>query len=129
MRATIIVGLLVLDGACGSDHESTSGDTAGTEGPVAYCAEIDSLMSVLDGGGSAADYDAALIRVSDVSPPEHETAWALLLALSQEPFDYENFNPAVDALDGISADLDANCSGIDRMIVDDAGRLMRLQPD
>ncbi len=141
-----IVGLLVLLGACGSDgNESTNGDSAATSGhsdaadadadadadaeKAGYCAGIHNLMSVLDTGGSASDYDAALIRVSNASPPDHGGVWALLLTLSQEPFDYENFNPAVDALDAISADIEATCSGVDRLIIDDDGRVRQLQPD
>jgi hypothetical protein len=131
-----VVALLVVLGACESGGDGpASGATAtavdsgaDTEG-ADYCTEIGVLMSVLDDGGSVSDYDAALIRVGDAGPADHEAAWTLLLTLSQEPFDYENFNPAVDALDDISADLDATCPGVDRMIVDDDGRVRQFAPD
>lgn len=80
-------------------------------------------MSVLDDGGSDSDYDAALRSVVDASPTSHREAWTLMLTLSSEEFDYENFNPAVDALDAISPELDAMCSGTDWMVVGDDGRV------
>lgn len=133
------MGVVVLLGACASgDSDSVSGDTAASSADVAvdqdrgtevYCDEIREMMSVLGRGGSVPEYDAALSRVADAAPADHREAWRLLLTVSQEPFDYENFNPAVDALDEIFPDLDATCTGLGRMIVDDDGRITELQPD
>ena len=66
-------------------------------------------MSVLDGGGSVSAVEAALIRIADAGPPDHEAVWNLLLTPSRQPFDHENFDVAVDALDEISPDLETTC--------------------
>lgn len=116
VAASAMVVAVVLT-ACGAADEA---------GPPDYCAEIRNAMSILDDGGSVAEYDAALARVADASPADHRKAWDLMLTLSREPFDYENFNPAVDALDDISADLDSTCPATERMIVDDDGRIRDL---
>jgi hypothetical protein len=115
--ATYLAMAIVL-GACGIGADGASED---------YCAEVRTLMSVLDDGGSVSDYDTALERVVDASPTSHREAWTLMLTLSQEEFDYENFNPALDALDAISPELDSTCSGTDWLVVDDDGRVRDFQ--
>jgi hypothetical protein len=84
------------------------------------------LTQVLDEQGVAA-YDQVLANVIANSPAEHVEAWTLMLELSQEPFSYENFNPAVDALERIAPDLTSQCSGLEFFVVDDAGRVTLLK--
>ncbi len=84
------------------------------------------LTQVLDEQGVAA-YDELLANVIANSPAEHVEAWTLMLELSQEPFSYENFNPAVDSLERIAPDLTAKCSGPELFVVDDAGRVTLLK--
>lgn len=116
--AAVLLAATIVLGACSASEDGTNMD---------YCTEVRALMSVLDGGGSISDYDAALERVVDASPTSHREAWSLMLKLSEEEFDYENFNPAVDALDAISPELDDMCSGTDWMVVGDDGRIRDFQ--
>lgn len=116
--AAVLVAATIVLGACSANEDSTNMD---------YCTEVRELMSVLDGGGSISDYDAALERVVDASPTNHREAWTLMLTLSEEEFDYENFNPAVDALDAIFPELDSMCSGTDWLVVGDDGRVRDFQ--
>ena len=101
--------------------------TAATVAPTAYCDDLADVARILDGGGSVADYNGLLVRIAAEAPTDHADTWGLMLRLSEESFSYENFNPAIDSLDRISAELNSMCPGFDRVIVDDDGR-MRLQP-
>jgi hypothetical protein len=112
--AMVSIGLASV-GSCTSPGEESS-----------YCADLTDLVQVLDGGGSTAEYEEVLSRVVEASPPAHAETWTLFLTLSREPFDYANFNPAVDSLDDIADDLDSTCAGLDQVIVDDDGRLRQL---
>lgn len=116
--ATSLLTAAIALAACGGD------DVAGD-----YCAELRTAMTTLDDGGTIADYDAALERVAAAAPTEHRPAWDLMITLSREEFDYGNFNPAMDALDEISDDLDARCTDLDWMVVDDDGRLRQAFAD
>ena len=111
-RRLASVAILVSLGSCAAGSEESS-----------YCADLSNVLKTLDQGGTEADYNQLLARIVDESPSEHAQTWALMLKLSQDPFTYDNFNPAVDSLDRISVDLKSTCSGLDRMIVDDAGRM------
>jgi hypothetical protein len=121
MRLSRIVPVVMVSmglasaGACTEPGEESS-----------YCADLADLVQVLDGGGSKAEYDQLLGDVVEASPPAHAKTWALFQTLSREPFDYANFNPAVDSLDDIADELDSTCPGLDRVIVDDDGRLRQL---
>ncbi len=120
--------MVLLLGACGlsTDEAATNATPAALE-ESSYCAALSRAAQVLDDGGSTAEYNELLALIAAESPANHADTWALMLELSAEPFSYENFNPAADSLDRISVDLNSTCSGMDRMFVDDAGR-MRQQP-
>jgi hypothetical protein len=112
--------------ACGSDDaESTS--TAPEESD--YCADLAELVGVLDSGGTIGGYDDVLTELVDESPADHASTWSLLLTLSDEPFSYDNFNPAIDSLDRLSPELDAMCPGLDEIVVDDDGRVRSYPTD
>lgn len=115
----LLAGIAFLSlGACGSG--SGSGSEASS-----YCADLGRLVRVLDDGGTDAAYNRLLGRVAQEAPADHAPTWRLMSKLSRERFTYDNFNPAVDSLDRISDDLDAQCPGLGRLIVDNDGR-MRL---
>lgn len=106
--------------ACGADGvESTSS----SPGESTYCADLAALITALDDGGTIDEYNELLTGVVDASPADHAPTWSLLLKLSEEPFSYDNFNPAVDSLDQLVPELDATCPSLDEMIVDDTGRV------
>lgn len=112
--------------ACGADEvESTS--TAFEES--GYCADLDALIGVLEDGGTLGEYNELLTAVVDESPPDHASTWSLLLTLSEEPFSYDNFNPAVDSLEQLGPELDTTCPGLGEMIVDDSGRVRSYPTD
>lgn len=112
-------GLLVV-ASCGSgdDGSAVTGTTASS-----YCADVGQLAGLLEGGGSVEDYDELLTRIVDESPDGHAPTWSLMLVLSEEPFDYDNFNPAVDSLERLGPDLEATCPDLRPIIVDDSGRI------
>ena len=116
-----VFGVIGTGSACSSDSSGRQpGDTQASDVST-YCTNVADLMGLLDGGASVADYDALLATIVDESPADHAGAWALMLTLSEEPFTYENFNPALDALDAI--DLDDTCAGLEPLVVDDDGRV------
>jgi len=121
-------GALILLGSCGasSDDVVSSRNSVAAE-ETGYCDDLIGAAQILDGGGTEAEYNDLLLRVAAHSPPDHADTWVLMSRLSEEPFSYENFNTATDSLDQISDDLDSTCPGLDRMFVDDGGR-MRMQP-
>jgi hypothetical protein len=122
-RRSRIVGaaaLLTLAAACGSGDDDTTVTTPDQSG---YCEQLGSLLGVLDGGGTVAEYNALLTRVVAGSPAGHTDAWARLLTLSEEPFSYDNFNSAVDTLERIEPEFEVTCPGLARLIVDDDGRV------
>jgi hypothetical protein len=84
---------------------------------------------VLDDGGTIGEYNELLTGVVDESPAGHASTWSLLLTLSEEPFSYDNFNPAVDSLERLVPELDVACPGLSEMIVDDAGRVRSYPKD
>ena len=118
-------GLLFLTGCGSADDQSTA--TTPTEST--YCADVDELTGLLEGGGSVDEYDEVLTRIIDESPDGHALTWSLMLVLSEEPFSYDNFNPAVDSLERLGPDLDTTCAGLQPMIVDDSGRIRSWPAD
>jgi len=84
---------------------------------------------VLDDGGTIGEYNELLTAVVDKSPADHASTWSLLLTLSEEPFSYDNFNPAVDSLEQLDPELDTTCPGLREMIVDDSGRVRSYRTD
>lgn len=91
---------------------------------ASYCAEIETAARVIPNGGTVAEYNTQLALVLDASPADHADTWQLMLTLSREPFTYENFNPALDSIDEISAEIRADCGAVyERVIVDNSGRL------
>ena len=73
-----------------------------------------------------ARYRALLQSVADESPPHQRPTWELLLTVVDEPFTYDNFNPAVDSLERIYPELNAECRDLEFLVVDDDGRLASL---
>jgi hypothetical protein len=142
VAALVALGQLA---ACGSDADersvpsgssvpsSTTETTTGSTDPSAerppWCDDLLAASLVLPDGGTVADYEALLARVAATGPPEFAPTWELLLAASAEPFSYDTFNPAVDALDRIAADVLAACPWFGGVVVDDHGRLRRHRPD
>lgn len=118
--------ILMFLAACGADDVESSSTAADDSG---YCADLDALMGVLDDGGTTGEYDELLTRVVDESPADHASTWSLLLTLSEEPFSYDNFNPAVDSLERLGPELDTTCPGLGEMIVDDSGRVRSYPTD
>jgi hypothetical protein len=132
----LLVALLsTLAVACGGDSDSDGSDdvveVVGPSDDVAsspdsnYCDDLLDLTHVLDDGGSVADYNQLLGRITAEAPAGHADTWALMLELSSERFTYENFNPAVDALEQLETDLAQTCPGLDapKLVVDDDGRV------
>jgi hypothetical protein len=123
------VGVLAVLASCGSADASRSGGTGEsgnsepTIGESDYCAEIDELARVLDEGGSVDEYNEVMKRVVVASPPDHVATWSLMTELSEEPFSYDNFNPAVDSLDRLGPALEVACPELRPFIVDDSGRV------
>jgi hypothetical protein len=120
-----LLGALVVAASCGStdDESRVSGAGESTTGESNYCAHVDELARVLDGGGSVDEYDEVINRIVVESPADHVATWSLMRELSEEPFSYDNFNPAVDSLERLSPDLDAACPELRPFIVDDSGRV------
>lgn len=112
--------------ACGADDDRS---TAAPPIESSYCADVDELTGLLEGGGSVEEYNELLTSVVDESPDGHALTWSLMLVLSEEPFSYDNFNPAVDSLERLGPDLDATCPGVQPMIVDDSGRIRSWPTD
>jgi hypothetical protein len=106
--------------ACGADMVESSSTASEESG---YCADLDALIAVLDDGGTIDEYNELLTGVVDESPAGHTPTWSLLLTLSEGPFSYDNFNPAVDSLDRLAPGLATTCPDLDAMIVDDFGRI------
>ncbi len=98
-------------------------------GGSGYCGALVALIGLERSDGSMAklDYEpryrTLLQAVIDESPPQHTPTWELFVTLVDEPFTYDNFNPAVDSLEQIEAELNASCPGVESMLVDDDGRL------
>lgn len=107
------------DGLAGSDGSGGSG----------YCGALVALIGLERTDGPMAEleyerrYRTLLQAVIDQSPPEHTPTWELFVTLIDEPFTYNNFNPAVDSLDQIGVELKTSCPGVELMLVDDDGRL------
>lgn len=117
---------LLLLAACGADEvESTS---AASE-ESGYCVDLDALIGVLDDGGTIGEYNELLTGVVAESPIDHASTWSLLLTLSEEPFSYDNFNPAVDSLEQLGPALEITCPSLREMIVDDSGRVKSYPTD
>lgn len=118
-------GVLFLT-ACGSD---TVESTSTTSEEAGYCADLAAFIVVLDDGGTIDEYNELSTAVADESPADHASTWSLLLTLSEEPFSYDNFNPAIDSLERLVPELDAACPRLGEMIVDDAGRVRSSPTD
>ena len=116
-----LAGLLAVATSCGAAAEDESG--APSTSDSTYCDDLGELTGLLDGGGTVEEYNALMSRIVDESPVDHETTWSLMLVLSEEPFSYDNFNPALDSLDRIGPDLEVACAELPPMIVDDSGRI------
>jgi hypothetical protein len=112
--------------ACGADEVESTSTAVGASG---YCADLDALIGVLNDGGTISEYNELLTRVVDESPADHTSTWSLLLTLSEEPFSYDTFNPAVDSLEQLGPELDTTCPDLDEMIVDDSGRVRSYPTD
>lgn len=124
ITALAVVAVAVLGAVACSSESSDRRPVTEESATGIYCADLVELMGLLDGGGTVTEYNALLAEIVDESPAGHGETWALMLTLSEEPFTYENFNPAVDALDRL--DLDGTCPGpLERLVVDDSGRVRR----
>ena len=115
--------LLVLASACSAGDDQS---TASTPDESDYCGDLGDLIRLLDDGGTIDEYNELMTRIADESPADHAPTWYLMLALSAEPFSYDNFNAAVDSLEQLDPDLSVTCAGLGRWIVDDAGRVRSL---
>ena len=110
-----------------SSGASTDAEGAGGAG---YCEALIALIGLErpdEGTGDHDDerrYRTLLQAVHDESPPEHKPTWDLFSILADEPFSYDNFNPAVDSLEQIGAELSAGCPGAESVLVDEDGRLI-----
>jgi hypothetical protein len=121
----VTAATLTLLAACGADDvESTS-----TASDADYCVDLAALLGVLDDGRTIGEYDELLTGVVDESPADHASTWSLLLTLSEEPFTYDNFNPAVDSLERLLPELEGTCPDLGEMIVDDDGRVRSYPTD
>lgn len=112
--------LLVLASACRADGDQS---TATTPDESNYCADLGDLIRLLADGGTIDEYNELMTRIVEESPADHAPTWSLMLALSEETFSYDNFNPAVDSLEQLDPDLSVTCAGLGQRIVDDAGRV------
>lgn len=97
-------------------------------GSITYCDAVIGLMGAPRSDGEIVDvddYERRLAKVFVLTPHADRRAWALMLRLSEEPFSYENFNPAIDELEGIVPRLERTClRGLgDQVAVDDSGRI------
>lgn len=127
--AALAIATMVI-ASCGSGGtEDVPSSGSPDEGANGYCATVESAAAVLDAGGSDRDYHELLRRAAAEGPAAHADTWQLMRTLSEEPFDYDNFNSALDSLDRITPSLDAMCAGLDAVVVDDDGRLRMLTPD
>jgi hypothetical protein len=120
--AVVVVGASAAGCGTGADDSDSTAPVATPA--AAYCADVDELTQVLTDGGSVSRYHEILRQVLAGSPPEHQASWALLLAVSDEPFDYERFNRAADSFEQTAPQLAATCPDLDpRIVIDDGGRL------
>ena len=110
-------------------NATSPSETATAPTESSYCADVDELTGLLNDGGSVEEYNEVLNRIVDESPVGHALTWSLMLVLSEEPFSYDNFNPAVDSLERLDPDLNATCAGLQPMIVDDSGRIRSWPTD
>jgi hypothetical protein len=122
----VAAAALVFVAACGADTDQSASTTPDESD---YCAELAALIRVLDDDGTIGEYNELLTIVVDESPASHTPTWSLLLTLSEEPFSYDNFNPAVDSLEQLGPELSATCPVLDGMIVDDDGRVRSYPTD
>ena len=121
-----VAAALVFMAACGAGTDDI-GSTTSDESD--YCADLAALIRVLDDDGTIGEYDELLTSVVDGSPANHTPTWSLLLTLSEEPFSYDNFNPAVDSLERLGPELSATCPRLGEMTVDDDGRVRSYPTD
>ena len=125
----LIACFLLAVTACGGSSQQSDSQTSHIEEEQTssslsnYCDDVLELMNILNEGGTINAYDQLLTELVAESPAAHTDTWTLLLKLSQESFTYENFNPAVDSLESIFPDLESRCPELERMIVNDNGRV------
>lgn len=86
-----------------------------------YCAAVDTLFSMRTEHGPDAGYSRQLQRVASMAPSDQVRMWELLQSLVNEPFDYERFNPAADALDETADSLNETCPALGIFIMNDDG--------
>lgn len=123
LHCAALAGLVILLGSCATSTDDVAPSVSVADQETGCCDSIMSAAQILDDGGSEVEYNNLLRRVAAESPSSHAETWLLMSVLSEEPFSYENFNPAIDSLDRISDDLNSTCSGLDRMFVDGDGRM------
>lgn len=97
-------------------------------GSTTYCDAVIALMRAPRSDGEVVhvdDYERRLAKVLVLTPHADRRTWRLLLELSEEPFSYENFNPAIDEFETIAPKLERTClRGLgDQVAVDDSGRV------
>lgn len=92
-----------------------------------YCAAVDSLFSANTVDRSGTEYARQLQHAASLAPSDHVRFWALLQTLVTEPFDYENFNPAADALDETADSLRETCPALGIFVMNDDGFVTYLE--
>ncbi len=92
-----------------------------------YCAAVDTLFSMATEDGSGPRYAQQLQRVASMAPSDHVRLWELLQTLVNEPFDYERFNPAADALDETAGSLIETCPALGIFVMNDDGFVTYLR--
>jgi hypothetical protein len=110
------------DGGNRAEGGEAEGDDGADDGQPVDDGEATEPLEEL---ARVAAYDRLITQVHELAPTEHARAWELLAAVSEEPFSYDRFNPAVDELERIDTDLEARCPDLGRFVVDDHGRLTR----
>ncbi len=101
----------------------TAIDTEGND----YCVALDQLFSMTPAATPDAAYLQQLAAVHNQSPVQHRVLWELFNKLLSEPFDYDNFNPAADALDATASDLTDACPNLGPFVMDDGGYIIYLR--
>jgi len=131
--ATILLMAALLGG--GEDADAGRADPPRAELPFvtviteesapsdAYCEWVIRTVS-LDEGTEPAVYLGELNQARSLAPNEHVEMWKLLSRVVDEPFSYDNFNPAADETDRVLPMVIDLCADLPPVVINDDGRLI-----
>ncbi|MGI9609455.1 MAG: hypothetical protein ACR2NL_04085 [Acidimicrobiia bacterium] len=119
------------------DADDGIGDPPHTDLPIAtviteepplddYCGSVVRAISVAE-DESDDSYLNELGLVLALAPNEHVEMWELLYRVVDEPFTYDNFNPAADEADRVLPAVENQCPDLPPAVINDDGRLTAVR--